>query len=693
MKQLAARAVRVAGDGGARLSAELQRESGGEKRPGGGWLRAILALIIGLTGAAVIWVAAPFNDELIGSSSLTDTYLPPGVLFIVLILVLAVNPLLRKMFPALALTKRQLTLAMGIMLVACCLPGQGLLKSLPYSIVSVPRDVSEGPPKLSDVYKRMDLPETLFPAKLERGKKAPVSEHFIFKLPEGEAVPWRAWLGPLISWGGLLIAAWLMMIGMALIVLPQWRNNERLAFPLLEVCNSLTESPEEGRLIPPLLRRGAFWAAMLTVFGLYFLVGLKQYYPGEVPAIPLEWDLYELFREGILRYTPWYIWYSHLYFIFIGVTFFMPSRIGFSVWFFEVAYAVHWVVQAEYNPPVYWDTVVDHRMGAMWALAAVVLWLGRRHWAHVFRCIFVANTEEENRNRVAGLMFLTGVAGMFVWLWLFVNVPLHWAVFFVAFGFTVSLVVTRIVAETGMAFIRMHFNYWISFIHLAPMKIVTLPVIFIGRFISMIFPIGSRVSVATMATHAIGLDRDASPGSQWRTGMLLLVVLVIGLVICGGAHLWMNYHYDESIDGLRRPLNGWGLGHSADAAQQAVKFNEGRAQKRSYNQLAHTGFGAAGAGALYMACLATPRWPLHPIGLVMANSFYSMYIWFSVFVGWLAKVLILRYGGAQLYKKARVFFIGLILGEVFAAIFWALVPAILALVFGATDYKVLRVQP
>ena len=693
MKQFAARAVRVAGDEGARLGAEMQRETDGEKRPGGGWLRAILALIIGLTGATVIWVAAPFNDELIGSSSLTDTYLPPAVLFIVLVLMLGVNPVLRKMHPRLALSKRQLALAMGIMLVACCLPGQGLLKSLPYSVANIPNVVRENR-QIADAYKEMAPPKSLFPAEVGYEKEVPASAEFVHKLPEGESVPWAAWLGPLWSWGGFLVAAWLMMIGIALIVLPQWRKNERLPFPLLSLHEALIEPPEEGHTFPPLLRRGAFWAAMVMVFGLYFLAGLKVYFPGEVPAIPLEWRLYDVFSEGVLRYIPWYIKENHLYFIFIGVAFFMPSRIGFSIWFFEVLYAVHWTVQAAYFPPTYWETVLYHRMGAMWALAAVVLWLGRAHWAHVFRCTFWrARTEEEVRNRKAGIMFLLGVFGMLAWLTFFVNVPFGWALFFVAFGFTVCLVVTRVVAETGMAFVRMHFNYWIMFVHMVPMSWVTLPVAYFARFISMVFPIGSRVSVTVMATHAIGLDRDASPRSQWRTGAVLMWTLVLGFVICGGTHIWMNYHYDASIDGTRRPLNAWGLGMLAGAHGDVQAFREGRARTKDYNQVGHTAFGALGAAALYLACLATPRWPIHPIGLVMANSFYSTMVWVSIFAGWLAKVLVLRYGGAQLYRKARVFFLGLIVGEVFAAIFWALVPAILALLFGVTDYKVLKVQP
>jgi hypothetical protein len=47
--------------------------------------------------------------------------------------------------------------------------------------------------------------------------------------------------------------------------------------------------------------------------------------------------------------------------------------------------------------------------------------------------------------------------------------------------------------------------------------------------------------------------------------------------------------------------------------------------------------------------------------------------------GWLLKILLVRFGGARLYRLARPLFMGLIIGEVLAAIFWAIVPGWLAL--------------
>jgi hypothetical protein len=56
-------------------------------------------------------------------------------------------------------------------------------------------------------------------------------------------------------------------------------------------------------------------------------------------------------------------------------------------------------------------------------------------------------------------------------------------------------------------------------------------------------------------------------------------------------------------------------------------------------------------------------WPIGPIGLAMASTYAMDRIYFSVFLGWLVKALIVRFGGLRLYRKAVPFFLGLLLGE------------------------------
>ncbi len=69
-------------------------------------------------------------------------------------------------------------------------------------------------------------------------------------------------------------------------------------------------------------------------------------------------------------------------------------------------------------------------------------------------------------------------------------------------------------------------------------------------------------------------------------------------------------------------------------------------------------------------------WPFHPLGYALSISWTMSVFWFSCFVAWLIKGLILRYGGMTLYIRARPWFLGMVLGEFGMAVVWTLVSAL-----------------
>jgi len=66
-------------------------------------------------------------------------------------------------------------------------------------------------------------------------------------------------------------------------------------------------------------------------------------------------------------------------------------------------------------------------------------------------------------------------------------------------------------------------------------------------------------------------------------------------------------------------------------------------------------------------------WPLHPIGFAIGSVWLMDRLWFSIFLAWIIKFMILRYGGPQIYLRSRYFFLGLIVGQYFAAAFWFII--------------------
>lgn len=49
------------------------------------------------------------------------------------------------------------------------------------------------------------------------------------------------------------------------------------------------------------------------------------------------------------------------------------------------------------------------------------------------------------------------------------------------------------------------------------------------------------------------------------------------------------------------------------------------------------------------------------------------WVWFSIFLAWLVKTIVLKYGGSAAYRRTRPFFLGLILGQVVVAGMWLVI--------------------
>ena len=97
------------------------------------------------------------------------------------------------------------------------------------------------------------------------------------------------------------------------------------------------------------------------------------------------------------------------------------------------------------------------------------------------------------------------------------------------------------------------------------------------------------------------------------------------------------------------------------------------------------------SGSLLMMLLIWLRqiflwWPLHPIGYTMLSSWASLKRWPSIFLGWLIKHVLVKYGGLSTYRQARPVLLGLVVGEMTSAGIWAIVGMVTGI---STSYRIL----
>ena len=88
---------------------------------------------------------------------------------------------------------------------------------------------------------------------------------------------------------------------------------------------------------------------------------------------------------------------------------------------------------------------------------------------------------------------------------------------------------------------------------------------------------------------------------------------------------------------------------------------------------------AVGGGVMALLLLAHRTlfwWPVHPVGFLICSVAWTDQLWLTIFLAWLLKLLIVRAGGNKMYKGARKFFLGMVVGQFTVAGVWAVVDTI-----------------
>ena len=70
----------------------------------------------------------------------------------------------------------------------------------------------------------------------------------------------------------------------------------------------------------------------------------------------------------------------------------------------------------------------------------------------------------------------------------------------------------------------------------------------------------------------------------------------------------------------------------------------------------YTAMGVGIASLLMVLRARFTRWPLHPVALPISTIWFTDVFFFSVFLAWAIKTVVLKFGGAAFYRRTRPFF-------------------------------------
>jgi hypothetical protein len=503
---------------------------------------------------------------------------------------------------------------------------------------------------------------------------------FYTRVPAGESIPWRAWIVPLFAWGVFAFALMATLVALGRILIDQWMDNERLPFPLTQVQTALIEAPPPGRALNDLFRSRTLWFGLVSIFLVHTLNALNVYQPRYFPKIPLGFDFTRILSEAPWYYLPEDIKIAKFSFIVIGATYFIRSKAAFSLWAIFLIIGVQRMQQTL----VYGETPDvarnDQHLGACIAFVLGVAWIGRHHWRRVFRNALGRGTGGERTYAVSFWVVLLGIVVMIAWLRT-VGVGVWMAGLIVLFILTAHLVVSRVIAETGLPFYRSSIAVAQVYSNLTPALVGAKDVFFAGVF-TMLGPLTTRDGLMGFATTGMGVVKNAEvrDNERRRIGAVIVWTLLLGFVIAAASTIYCHYSYPTPMGREEVPgRNHFGAIYAPkrDVVDPFIRYaGVEKFPAKRHNPLVHAGIGFTITALLEVGALRWAGWPLLPVGFVASHGAFMGNAWFSILIGWLAKVLIVRFGGASLFLKAKPVFVGLIFGEGLAAGIFLIVNAV-----------------
>ena len=342
----------------------------------------VKSVLVGCAGAFSVSAGAAYGTLYLHGSFMALGTSMPGAVFILFLLTLFINPLLKLVHPRLGLNRRELLVVYAMMVMASPIPTLFVGKFL--SAISYPFYYATAENEWRQLIHPY-IPDWLMVHDVETVRK------FYEGSGRDEPIPWEVWRSVIAMWTPFICALFLMMISFMAILRKQWIEHERLIYPLMQVPLAMTEEGEDEQKLSPFFKNPVMWAgfAIPALWGT--LHGLYNYFPEIIPIAqnvdPIRMDV-PVFRRTADLYVA-------LRFNIIGFFYFLKTDIAFSLWFFNLLsfavrgiFGILGVVSSETGGAghaVHDPFLAYQSMGAILVLFLGGIWTARKHLRSVWR--------------------------------------------------------------------------------------------------------------------------------------------------------------------------------------------------------------------------------------------------------------------------------------------------------------------
>lgn len=620
---------------------------------------------------AIIAVGIPYGSMVVQGTRLGLSSCTPAAFFLLFILLLTLQIALGVIRRSWALSRAELVVVFVMMAVATAIPTRGVTGMLlPMITGTFYYHTPEN--NWADLIHPM-LSDWMVV------HNATAVKQFYEGSGGSTSIPWDIWAPPLLRWFSFYAGFWLTLVCTMVILRRPWVEHERLVFPLAQLPLAMIQDRgkpgSKAEIVKPFFKNPIMWCGLAIPLLLNSVNALSTYYQFITPINPVA--SVDLFRHSVILSL-------RLNYLMFGFAYFISSNISFSLWFFYLLHVVQvgvFSVVGIHSPeelgpwtgsgPV--GAIMGHQMmGSLIVLVVFGLWMARSHLRQVFlkaigRAPDVDDSDElmSYRGAVLGLCAGIGFMGYFLWR---TGIPAEIVPVFILAALIILIGLARIIAEAGLPTVTPEMipaGFVVSGVGVPALGIQGM----IATGYTLAWAGDFLVFMTAPLSSMMRLSSEASRGRR-RIAVGVGVALVISLVLSVWFLLYLAYR-DGALNLHPQYFSTFAQYPSSFAAQKL-------ANPTGPSLL---GWLWTAGGGLVMSLLMIARhrfvwWPLHPLGFVVSPGWAMDAVWFSVFLAWMIKVVVLKYGGPGVYAKTRPFFLGIVLGQFVVGGMWLVIDSL-----------------
>lgn len=480
-----------------------------------------------------------------------------------------------------------------------------------------------------------------------------------------DPINYGPWIVPVLCWSVFIIVLGCMFLCMNVLLRKQWTEREKLSYPLVQLPLDMTAEDS------PLFRNKLLWYGFAIVAFIDIINGLNMLYPA-IPQIPIKLGDQSMY----FTMRPWNNigWLPCQFYPFgIALGMLLPVDLLFSCWFFFWFWKVERILTSAFG----FDSIpnmpfIDQQsFGAYMGICVFAILVSRRHFIDLF-LHYIGRKEIDDKDEPISyrsamtilllgaifLTFFTRAAGLSLWL-----IPPFFIIFF-----AMSVAVTRMRAELGPPAHDLHHGGPDSIIaalvgtrNLRPQDM---------NVLSMYEWFNRAYRGHQMPFQLEGFKMAEKTRTNYRGVFIaILIATVFGTFVAFAIILSLLYERGAASSSLGPPNVPLIFGGEPWKRMETWVRNP---QAPDMSILTAILVGFTFTILLNSLRMKLGWFPFHPVGFAVSGSWSMHLLWLPMLIAWIIKLVILRYGGLKLYKKALPFFLGAILGECIVGSFWTI---------------------